>query len=235
MLTEKQKQIIRLLLTNKEGYNVNQIARILSISVSWTHETLKFLEREGILASAKIANSIFFKVNWNNPKAEKICDFIILDEQSKESLIKKDEKHTNKFENSVKITDKNNYGIANNPVSESNVYSVGSNLLSPTIESPYRQAIINSNPNTFSYSVAPVGEQGVTSVLSAYANSGAFGTSAYSSNYNTSSNTPVPAGTLGSRISRNVSGFTLAMHTASHKDVTNSGCRYCGPEIKAPF
>src|SRR3989338_8147180 len=128
MLTEKQKQIIRLLLTNKEGYNVNQIARILSISVSWTHETLKFLEREGILASAKIANSIFFKVNWNNPKAEKICDFIILDEQSKESLIKKDEKHTNKFENSVKITDKNNYGIANNPVSESNVYSVGSNL-----------------------------------------------------------------------------------------------------------
>ena len=70
MISEKQKQILLLLASSKYGFNVNQIARNLNISVSWAHETLKNLTAQNILIATKIANSILFTINWKNPKTQ---------------------------------------------------------------------------------------------------------------------------------------------------------------------
>ncbi|MBI2148897.1 winged helix-turn-helix transcriptional regulator [Candidatus Woesearchaeota archaeon] len=227
MITEKQKQIIRLLLTSKEGYNVNQIARILNISVSWCHETLKILERDGILSSVKIANSILFKINWQNPKAVKLCDFVIIDEETK---------YRNDNKDSEKLVIKNvtSYGFAPVSKTQDNAYSLGSNsALKPNIDDPYRQAVTLQNSRNFSY--APVGEQGVNNVLFSYASSGAFGNPSPYSSASVYSSSPVPPNSLGARVSGNTSGFTLPMHTANHMNNNVDGCRYCGPEPKLPF
>ncbi len=221
MLTEKQKLILKLLLTNKEGYNVNQIARILNISVSWTHEALKILEKEGILMSEKRANALLFRINWVNPKAEKVCEFILLDTKPK---VKDTEEAK---EEKPKETPKPSYAQIYNTIVSQGYSSVSS----PIIDSPYRQASTDSFSSS-GYNVAPVGDQGVNNVLSAYASQGAFGSSSGYSPASSYSSIPVPPGTLGSRISSNTSAFTLPMHTSQHKTVNTPGCRYCGPEIK---
>ncbi len=227
MITEKQKQIIKLLLTNKEGYNVNQIARILNISVSWVHETLKILEKEGILVSVKIANAVFFKLNWENPKTEKICDFILLD--TKEVLIAKPaEQKQISTQISQSIQPKPSYqSFYNNQINQFRGYSPISSPMVQNIDNPYRQAIASQSFSPTNYSVAPVGNQGVNTVLSSYAASGAFSNTGYST-ATAPSTTQVPPGNLASRVSSNVSGFSMTQHTSTHTNIV-SGCRYCGP------
>lgn len=237
MITEKQKQIIKLLLTNKEGYNVNQISRILDISVSWAHETLKLLEKEGMLISVKIGNAIFYKLNWENPKTEKICDFILLDtnqpiapkpqNKAEKPLINQD---SQPITSSVPKPSYQNFYAKE--LGQSKGYSPTSNQPTPNIDSPYRQATASQSFDQGTYNVAPVGEKGTNNVLFSYAKSGAFGSSgaAYSSNEGYyGKGVAVPPDSIGSRVSNNISGFTIVQHTSAHK--TNvSGCRYCGPE-----
>lgn len=210
MISEKQKQIIRLLLTSKEGYNVNQIAKILNISVSWTHETLKLLEKEGILLSVKIANSILYRLNWENQKTQKITELILLDEKKPVEIPEK-----TKYQNSqsfyTKAINQRGYTAPSQPTATSN---------------SYKQTL--SQAQSANYNATPVGEQGVNNVLFSYGTSGAFGSSKGYSASSPYSSSPVPSGTLGSKISSNVSGFSLPQHTSSHKSVVQ-GCRYCGP------
>ncbi len=234
MITEKQKQIIRLLLTNKEGYNVNQIARTLDISVSWVHETLKVLEKEGLLVSARIANAIFFKLNWENPKTEKICDFILLDEKPLQQPVtvsaQKQEEVADKVSKvAPQEQNQSNQAFYNTQISNFRGYNTSSNTSSGSIESPYRQAMAAQGSNFGGYSTNPIGESGVNNVLFSYAKSGAFNnpSSGYSSGGSTYRGAQVPAGTLGSRISKNVAGYTLNQHTSAHKSTTK-GCKYCG-------
>ncbi|HLC58725.1 MAG TPA: winged helix-turn-helix domain-containing protein [Candidatus Nanoarchaeia archaeon] len=225
MISDKQRQIIQLLLSKKEGYNVNQIARILNISVSWTHETLKILEKEAILKSEKFGNSILFSLNFNNPKTEKVVELIALD---------KDYKPTPEKQPAQKQAKNPYYTIAKpeQPTTEANATRYRSAGEAP-VQLPSKYS---NDKNTFaynttntSYNVAPVGIQGVNAVLNSYAASGAFG--GYSNNapqkgWYGGSATPVPPSTLGSKISSNVSNFSLSMHTSQHKAVT-AGCSYC--------
>lgn len=219
MITEKQKQIIRLLLTSKEGYNVNQIARLLNISVSWTHETLKLLEKENILISVKLGNAIFFRINWQNQKAQKITELILLDEKQPKIPEKTESQVSNvqpKYQNIQSFYTKaiNQRGYAQTQQSSAN------------IDGPYRQAVAAQSSVNYN-AVNPVGNQGVNNVLFSYASTGAFGSdTGYSASkqYNV---TQVPPSTLGSKVSSNVSGFSLPQHTSSHKSVVQ-GCRYCG-------
>lgn len=216
MISEKQRQIIKLLLTNKEGYNVNQIARLLNISVSWVHETLKLLEKEGILLSVRLGNAIFFRLNWQNQKAQKITELILLDEKEQE---------TNK--NTKDIVEKDFVRTTVNPPVTPKEQSVYSNAVNQVNYSGSQTGVKSYGQASGGYNtINPVGQQGVSNVLFSYAESGAF-SSGYGSSSNTYSRTPVPSGTLGSRISGNVSSFTLSQHTTSHQKVT-SGCRYCG-------
>lgn len=255
MITEKQKQIIRLLLTTKEGYNVNQIARLLVISVSWVHETLKTLEKEEILVSHKVANSIFFKINWNNSKAEKICDFVILDDYSKNKVSKSQdistqtsgvikekgitreelvqENKTNYLVENVSNQNKVTYSTVGNSGGYNIALSSGQNS---GIDSPYKQAVAMQSIAPVGYNVTPVGDNGVNNVLFSYASSGAFGSSGNSAYSSTQGyygrGVAVPPDTLGSKLSSNVSGFTITQHTSSHLVSTAPGCKYCGSEPK---
>ncbi len=215
MISEKQKQIIRLLLTSKEGYNVNQIARILNISVSWAHETLKLLEKESILISVKIANSILYRLNWENQKAQKITELILLDEKQPVKIPEKIGIQQNKHQNFQSFYTKAINQRGYTTPSQSNTAN------------PYKQTI--SQTQSVGYNaVNPVGNQGVNNVLSSYGTSGAFGSSTGYSPSTPYSSTKVPPETLGSKISSNVSSFNLSQHTSSHKSITQ-GCRYCGP------
>lgn len=217
MISEKQKQIIRLLLTSKEGYNVNQIARILNISVSWAHETLKLLEKEGILLSVKIANSILYRLNWESQKAQKITELILLDEKQSVKTPEKTEIQQNKYQNFQSFYTKAINQRGYTTPSQSNTVSASS----------YKQTI--SQTQSVGYNaVNPMGEKGVNNVLSSYGTSGAFGSSTGYSSSAPYSSTKVPPETLGSKISSNVSSFNLSQHTSSHKSITQ-GCRYCGP------
>jgi DNA-binding Lrp family transcriptional regulator len=224
MISDKQKQIIKLLLSNKDGFNVNQIARNLNISVSWVHETLKNLERDQILNSTRIANSVFFKVNWTNEKARKICEFIILDSPQD---FKQKQESVEEISNKKNIVE-NPTPTYNSRIETQNVKynATNSNAYVPSAPqqiNPYQQSQQSAG---FNYS--PVGEAGVNNVLSAYANSGAFSGSAYGSKSGDYYGRSVPQGSLGSIVSSNVSGFTIAQHTTQHSQQT-SGCRYCGP------
>ena len=132
MINEKQKQIIKLLLTNKDGYNINQIARILNISVSWTHETLKNLEKEGILLAVKTGNAILFRINWKDKKAEKVCELVLLDERPKEELAKTTNTSSyKKLDNNYipgntykSNTNQQSFGYGINPMGEQGVNNV---------------------------------------------------------------------------------------------------------------
>ena len=155
MISEKQKRIIRLLLTNKEGYNVNQIARILDISVSWVHDTLKQLEKEGILKSTKKANAVLFSLNWQDPKTEKICELILLDQ-------------VKPADNSVKVIE---------PTKDISAEIKPSYTYTKLVETKqnYAPANIYRQPQQTSFSnqvygpITPIGNQGINNTLFAYA------------------------------------------------------------------
>ena len=183
MISDKQKQIIRLLLTNKEGYNVNQIARILDISVSWVHDTLKQLEKEGVLKSAKKANAVLFSLNWGEPKTEKICELILLDQVkpiTNPALVEPTKETVSVRPTYFQI------GDTRQSYSQSTVY-----------QKPEQHSFSNQNYS----SITPVGDQGVNNILFAYAKSGAFSNASnYSAISAPVSNTVVPPDTLGSRV-----------------------------------
>ncbi len=215
MITPKQAQIIRLLITNKEGFNVNQISRILNISLSWTHEALKYLESQGILNSERKGNSLVFTLNWKNPKTEKLCSLLIIDSEEASKIEKNLEgKKSVQRENTAAYKRVYAQPAARNSYTKQNTYSSQTSYTKQqTMGAVYS-------------SVNPLGEQGVNSLLSAYAQSGAFGTA---SAYNSQSVVPptVPPETLGARISRNVSGFNFASHSVEHRNNVITGCRYC--------
>ncbi len=211
MITPKQTQIIRLLMTNKEGFNVNQVSRILNISLSWTHEALKQLESQEILKSEKKANAVVFTLNWKNPKTEKICGLIILDTEE-------------------------NKNIEKSPASAETKQEL--KYIAQRTQQPQYQTSIAYSPSTYSLNNAahpgfsylganPVGESGVNNVLFAYAQSGAFGSSVAYNSQPINQPTLVPPETLGARISRNVSGFNFASHSVEHRNKVATGCRYC--------
>ncbi|GEM_PF-5914176 len=220
MISEKQKKIIKLLLTHKQGYHVNQIARILNISVSWVHETLKHLESEGILVSEKLANSLFYKLNFENPKTEKIVEYILLDTSSQ--VFQEQAENKPQEKQAVSLETKQTYQT----VSQQNDSFKG--YLPLGNSSTSSGSVYGSSSNT-SFDYSPLGSGGVNSVLASYASAGAFGGNFNYSGANTYISGSVPSATLGSKVSTNVSGFTQVQHTSAHKIIT-VGCRYCGPE-----
>ncbi|MBS3168685.1 winged helix-turn-helix transcriptional regulator [Candidatus Woesearchaeota archaeon] len=241
MISEKQKQILLLLASSKYGFNVNQIARNLNISVSWAHETLKNLTAQNILIATKIANSILFTINWKNPKTQILIDLILLDHpklnpEIKEIVNSNIEKTTNKAISEIPQQLKiKSYGIKQETTVQNSVYTPIFTT-QPIASQGYKGSIATSNfsygNQQTGYNIAPIGNTGVSNVLGSYAASGAFG--GYSKQqtptggwYGSSGAPPVPPATLGSKVSDNISNFTLGTHTSQHKNSTMAGCQYC--------
>ncbi|MBI2577096.1 hypothetical protein HYV84_07830 [Candidatus Woesearchaeota archaeon] len=83
MIPKNTAKLVRFLLRNIEGYgyNANQIAKYLKISVGSSFKILKDLERKRIVAAQRIGNAVNYNLNLDNPEAVKIGELLLLEEK----------------------------------------------------------------------------------------------------------------------------------------------------------
>ncbi len=83
MIPKNTAKLIRFLLRNiiEYGYNINQIAKSLKISVGSSFKILKDLEKNNIVIAQNIGNAINYKLNLDNLEAVKLCELLILEEK----------------------------------------------------------------------------------------------------------------------------------------------------------
>lgn len=74
-ISKNTSKIIEFLLRNpdKVGFNVNQLARNVKISVGSAHKILQELKKEEIVTAIDMKSSIYYKLNLNNPDTVDIC------------------------------------------------------------------------------------------------------------------------------------------------------------------
>ncbi|MBT7497472.1 pyruvate kinase [Candidatus Woesearchaeota archaeon] len=71
MITKNQKKILEFFDKNKEhAVNVNQIARLLNISVGSAHKIMQELKSQKVLIAKKLGNSIVYKLNQMHPSKD---------------------------------------------------------------------------------------------------------------------------------------------------------------------
>ncbi len=84
MITKNSDKILGLLLRNPfEIYNVNQISKKLKISIGSAHKIVKTLEAKEILKTQRLGNAIYYKLNFLNKEAQKLCELILLEDKGR--------------------------------------------------------------------------------------------------------------------------------------------------------
>ena len=63
------------------GYNVNQIAKALNVSVSRTHEIIMELKTKKMLKVIDLKNAIYYNLDLSNPDTQDTCKMIIREER----------------------------------------------------------------------------------------------------------------------------------------------------------
>ena len=102
-LTKTSRKIFKLLLKNfSTDFNINQIAKNISMSVGGVFRELKDLEKNQLVISKKIGNSVCYRLNLNNLECQKICELILIEERNSAkpfvSIVSKDiEKYLDKI------------------------------------------------------------------------------------------------------------------------------------------
>lgn len=78
-ITKNTLKIIEYLLKNidKTGFNVNQLARNIKISVGSSHKIIKELKSNNIVNTIDLKTSIYYKLNLNNPDTIDLCKLIL--------------------------------------------------------------------------------------------------------------------------------------------------------------
>jgi hypothetical protein len=84
MIPKNTIKILNLLLrsTDKHGFNINQIAKSLNISVGSAFKILKYLEEKFFVVPEKISNAKHYFLNFNNEPVIKLCEFLLLNERN---------------------------------------------------------------------------------------------------------------------------------------------------------
>lgn len=82
-MKNKNKLLAFLLRNARKKYNVNQLARALKISVGSAHKILKDFEKRGIVTAKKLANAIFYKINFENQEARKLCELLLVKDKTR--------------------------------------------------------------------------------------------------------------------------------------------------------
>lgn len=82
ILPKNKKKILDRLLRdmNKEGHNINQIARELKISVGSAFKILKELTKDKIINETKIGNGFFYTLNFKSIETKLICELILINQ-----------------------------------------------------------------------------------------------------------------------------------------------------------
>lgn len=82
MLTNNERKVLRLLLASPlEHFSVNQIARMCKLSPNGAYKILKKFELEGILNPVSIANIISYKLDFENPKTQRVLELALSPKQ----------------------------------------------------------------------------------------------------------------------------------------------------------
>lgn len=83
MIAKNTAKVIRFLLRNKNetGYNINQIAKTLQISVGSSFKILKELEQNKIITLKNIGNASYYSLNLDNQETIKISELLLLEEK----------------------------------------------------------------------------------------------------------------------------------------------------------
>src|SRR3989338_9856190 len=83
MIPKNTAKLIRFLLRTIEryGYNTNQIAKRLKISVGSSFKILKDLEKNKIVTAQTIGNAVNYNLNLDNPETVKLCELLLLEEK----------------------------------------------------------------------------------------------------------------------------------------------------------
>lgn len=83
MIPKNTAKVISFLLRNlaKVGYNINQVANSIRISVGSAFKILKALEKDNLLAAQAIGNAIYYSLNLENQEAVKLCELLLLEEK----------------------------------------------------------------------------------------------------------------------------------------------------------
>lgn len=83
MISKNTAKVIRYLLRNTErtGYNINQIAKAVKISLGSSFKILKDLEKDKIVIAQNIGNALYCTLNLDNPETVKLCELLILEEK----------------------------------------------------------------------------------------------------------------------------------------------------------
>ena len=81
MIPKNTKKIILYLLKNLELVNINQISKLLSISVGSAFKILKELEKNKIVLSSSLGNAKFYQINLNNEETIRWCEILLSEER----------------------------------------------------------------------------------------------------------------------------------------------------------
>ena len=83
MITKNTAKILKFLLRNKNetGYNINQIAKAIHISVGSSFKILKEMEKNQVVLFKSIGNGLYYSLNFNNQEAIKLSELLILEEK----------------------------------------------------------------------------------------------------------------------------------------------------------
>lgn len=85
MVPKNTAKLIRFLLRNIEryGYNSNQVAKYLRISVGSSFQILKDLEKNRLVTARHIGNAVNYNLDLDNPETVKLCELLLLEEKRK--------------------------------------------------------------------------------------------------------------------------------------------------------
>ncbi len=83
MIPKNTGKIIMFLLRHIQtaGYNINQLANLLNISVGSAFKILKDLEKQGMVSATNLSNASYYKLNFLNPQTRNICEFLLAEQR----------------------------------------------------------------------------------------------------------------------------------------------------------
>ena len=70
------------LIRNLEQYNINQISRILDLSVGSAHKILKTLEKRSIADIEELGNAIYHTLNFNNNETIRLSELVLIEDKN---------------------------------------------------------------------------------------------------------------------------------------------------------
>lgn len=83
MIPKNTAKIITFLMRNQRetGYNINQIAKDVKVSVGSAFKILKGLEKNKIVCVQNIGNASYYTLNLDNKETINICELLLLEEK----------------------------------------------------------------------------------------------------------------------------------------------------------